>query len=239
MLGSLVVRPSENDSLNSRVTKTNTSYKYNGGWAKAIRNGNTIIGTIDLAQIGAWVEKLELELDSKTNIVVVRLFADKVKTHWTNISYFTKGNEIEDYIECAQRLNETPLNRVSWLQDVSVYETKITKDELYRVLSSKSLCVKLEDKKLLTIEFKTYSINELLKGRNKGSPSIGAKQLDLQQNLKYNLTHKAKQYVQNPDFKYSPEEYHNLVKHRLVNEINLPRLLNANNNVSKWKNYYN
>lgn len=149
------------------------------------------------------------------------------------MSYFTKGNELEDFIPQARELNEVVLRKVVCFEDASVREAKITKEELFRILSSKSFCVKLEDEDVVIIEFETYEINKLLKERSRYVPNAKIEQLDLQQNLEYNLRHKAKQYLQNPSLSRSLAEQFEELKQRLVNEINLPRLIDANNNVPK------
>ncbi|XXN19789.1 MAG: hypothetical protein AAJB65_00270 [Candidatus Hodgkinia cicadicola] len=238
-LGNLVVRPREEDKINNGIIKSTITQKYNQGWAKATRNNNIVIGTIDLASNCDLIERVEFEVDLKSNNVAVRLFADKIKTHWANISYFTKGNEIEDYIQQVRQLNEVSLNRTTYLADASVWEVKITKDELFRVLSSRQFCLKLEDKTTTVIEFETCEIKRLLKERRAHSLNANIEQLNLQQNLEYNLKHKAKHYLQNPNTKDDLIEQYEKMKQKLINEINLPRLLDANNNVPKWKNYYN
>ncbi len=235
-LGNLVVRPAEADKLNSGVLKSASVFKYTQGWAKAVRNGNVVIGTIDLVSVNTWVESVEFERRARTDDVIVRLLADKTKTHWANISYFTKGNELEENV--ARALNEVMLHKVRYLEDASVREVKISRDELFRILSSKSFCIKLEDEKVIVIEFETCEMNRLLKERSERSLNAIADQRDLQQNLKYNLQHKAKQYMQSPSLKRGLAEQFEELKQRLVNEINLPRLVAANNNVPKWRNYY-
>ncbi|XXN13666.1 MAG: hypothetical protein AAI902_00305 [Candidatus Hodgkinia cicadicola] len=237
-LGNLVLRPAETDKLNSGTIKSASVIKYNQGWAKAIRGGNVIIGTIDLVAACTWAESIEFEFCAKTNNVIVRLLADKTKTHWTNVSYFTKGNKLEDYIQRVRELNEIVLHKAFCFEDASVREAEITKDEMFRILSSKSLCIKLEDENVVIIEFETCEINKLLKEQSRYNPNAKTEQLDLQQNLEYNLRHKAKQYLQNPSLSRSLAEQFEELKQRLVNEINLPRLINADNNAPKWKNYY-
>lgn len=237
-LGNLVLRPAEADKLNSGTIKSASVVKYNQGWAKAIRSGNVVIGTVDLVAACTWAESIELELYAKTNNVIVRLLADKTKTHWTNVSYFTKGNESEGYTQQARELNEIVLHKVFYFEDASVREAKITQEELFRILSSKSFCIKLEDEDVVIIEFETCEINKLLKSQSRYNPNAKIEQLDLQQNLEYNLRHKAKLYLQNPSLNRSLAEQFEELKQKLVNEINLPRLINANNNAPKWRNYY-
>ncbi|AHL30926.1 MAG: hypothetical protein HCTETUND1_113 [Candidatus Hodgkinia cicadicola] len=237
-LGNLVVRPAEADKLNSGIIKSASVVEYNQGWAKAVRSGNVVIGTIDLVAACTWAESVEFEFCAKTNNATVRLLADKTKTHWTNVSYFTKGNESEDYMLLARALNEVALHKVFCFEDASVREAKITKDELFRILSSKRFCVKLEDENVVIIEFETREINKLLKEQSRYVPNAKIEQLDLQQNLEYNLRHKAKQYLQSPSLSRSLAEQFEELKRKLVNEINLPRLIGANKNVPKWKNYY-
>ncbi|AUG91349.1 hypothetical protein TETLON1_000053 [Candidatus Hodgkinia cicadicola] len=232
-LGNVVVRPAEADKLNSGIIKSASVIEYNQGWAKAVRSGNVVIGTIDLVAACAWVESVELEFCAKTNNAIVRLPADKTKTHWTNVSYFTKGNELEDYIPRARSLNEVALHKAFCFEDASVREAKITKDELFRILSSKRLCIKLEDEDVVIIEFETHEINRLLKEQSRYVPNAKIEQLDLQQNLEYNLRHKAKQYLQNPSLSRSLAEQFEELKQKLANEINLPRLIGAGNNAPK------
>ncbi|XXN13837.1 MAG: hypothetical protein AAI978_00310 [Candidatus Hodgkinia cicadicola] len=237
-LSNLTVRPAQGDRLNSGIIKAALTLKYDQGWAKAIRNGNVVIGTVDLAVCCTWIENVEFEVSACSDDVVIRLFADKVRTHWTSISYFTKGSELENYIQQIQELNEVVLIRVAYLSDASVCEAKITRDELFRILSSESFCIKLEDEKIVIIEFKTCEIKKLLKERGEYVPSAKIEQRDLQQNLEYNLNHRAKYYMQNPNLSEDLAEQFEKMKKRLVNEINLPRLINANNNVPKWRDYY-
>ncbi|AUG33936.1 hypothetical protein TETCHI1b_000066 [Candidatus Hodgkinia cicadicola] len=238
-LGNLVVRPAAVDKLSRGIIKSASVIKYSQGWAKAVRSGNVVIGTIDLVAACTWVESVEFELCAKTNNVIVRLLADKTKTHWTNVSYFTKGNELEDYIQLARELNEVVLHKVLCFEDASVREAKITNDELFRVLSSESFCIKLEDENVTIIEFETHEINKLLRERSRYIPNAKIEQLDLQQNLEYNLRHKAKQHLQNPSLNRGLAEQFEELKQKLVNEINLPRLIAANASAPKWKNYYN
>ncbi|XXM93364.1 MAG: hypothetical protein AAI946_00305 [Candidatus Hodgkinia cicadicola] len=238
-LGNLVVRPAQGDKLSSKVINSALVCEYAQGWAKAVKNNNVIIGTIDLSANCVWVESVEFELSAKTDSVIIRLFADKVKTYWTNISYFTKGDQLERFAQQAQELNEVVLRRALYFGDCSVYEIEITRDELFRILSSRRFCIKLQDANTTIIEFRTCEINALLKNHNKYTPNAKIEQLDLQQNLEYNLKHKAKQYMQNPSLKGNLAEQFEQMKRRLVNEINLPRLIDANQNVPKWKNYYN
>lgn len=125
------------------------------------------------------------------------------------------------------------LHKVLYFEDASVREAKITKDEAFRMLSSESFCIKLEDENTTIIEFETREINKLLKEQSRYIPNAKIEQLDLQQNLEYNLRRKAKQYMQSPSLNRSLAEQFEELKRKLVNEINLPRLIAANNNVPK------
>ncbi|ATY93498.1 hypothetical protein CHOCRA_000065 [Candidatus Hodgkinia cicadicola] len=238
-LSNLVAKPAEGDKINNGLIRSTSTQKYNQGWAKATRSGNIVIGTIDLASSCDLIESVEFEINLESNNVIIKLLADKIKTHWTNISYFTKGNKVEDYIWQTRQLNEVTLNRTAYLSDVAVWKAEVTRDELFRILSSKIFCIKLEDKTITIVEFETYEISKLLKTQNNFSPAASLEQLDLQQNLKYNLEHKAKYYLQHPNIRDNLAEQYEEMKRKIVNEINLPRLLDANDNMPKWKNYYN
>jgi len=80
-LENLTVKPSESERINAAKAKPTTTFKYELGWAKAVRNNNTVVGTIDLAAICTWVESAEIELNKRKGEVNIRLLADKSKLY--------------------------------------------------------------------------------------------------------------------------------------------------------------
>ncbi|XXM93547.1 hypothetical protein AAHH88_00275 [Candidatus Hodgkinia cicadicola] len=238
-LENLIAKPSEGERINNAKIKSTTTFKYELGWAKALRNANTVVGTIDLPAICTWVESVEIELNRRKGETTIRLLADKAKLCWTNVSYFTRGSQLEDELKPIQEVNKTKLHKTRFAADACVYEASAGADELYRIMLSKKLCIELVDRSITVIEFETSEINQLLKQTGKHVAKAKADQIDLQQNLEYNLRHKAKRYMQQPNLKDDLAEQFEKMKKRIINEINLPRLVQANHHVPKTKNYYN
>ncbi|WGS83581.1 MAG: hypothetical protein P3M75_00150 [Candidatus Hodgkinia cicadicola] len=214
-LENLTVKPSENERINTAKAKPTAALEYELGWAKAVRN-NTVVGTIDLAAACAWVESAEIELNKRKGEAIIRLLADKSKLCWTNVSYFTKGSQLEDESKPTQEVNKTKLYKARFSSGARVCEAIAGK--LYRIMLNKKLCLELVDRSTTVVGFKTNEINELLKQTAKHGSKAKAEQIDLQQNLEYNLEHKCKQYMQQPERRLGGTVWENEKKYNKRNK---------------------
>ncbi len=112
------------------------------------------------------------------------------------------------------------------------------KYELLKIKLHELLCVRIIGmKKSFALEFETkYILKAILDKYNPCIKSALIEQFNLQQNLKYNLDNKVKIFMKEPNLNEDLEQQFNNMKKRLLNEINLPRLIH--NNLPKYKNYY-
>ncbi|MFP3037779.1 MAG: hypothetical protein ACKESC_00290 [Candidatus Hodgkinia cicadicola] len=107
------------------------------------------------------------------------------------------------------------------------------KYELIKIKLHELLCVRIIGRKKV---FETkYILKAILDKYNPCIKSALIEQFNLQQNLKYNLDNKVKNH-ERTELNEDLEQQFNNMKKRLLNEINLPRLIH--DNLPKYKNYY-
>ncbi|MFP3039414.1 MAG: hypothetical protein ACKESB_01660 [Candidatus Hodgkinia cicadicola] len=219
-------------TLDDWKTKSRNIITYEMGWSRTVRSGNTIIGTDDAAALGAWIENLEIEIFANEDKVVVRMLADSTKLAQTSVGYFVKTSSSDFGLFEKYRLVKVRLEA-----DNCVYELHVTKAELVKLRLGKTFYIELLDEELTTIEFESEGvISALVNNCTKaGTVRVLAEQKILQQNLRYNLLHKAKTYMRSSSLKDDLVVQFETLKTRLVNEINLPSL--AKQNSPRYKSF--
>ncbi len=133
---------------------------------------------------------------------------------------------------------EIELNKIKSSVNGCVYDFYMDKFELLKIKLHELLCVRIMGrKKSFALEFETkYILKAILGKYNPCIKSALIEQFNLQQNLKYNLDNKVKIFMKEPNLNEELDQQFNNMKKRLLNEINLPRLIQGN--LPKYKNYY-
>ncbi len=133
-------------------------------------------------------------------------------------------------------VEKSRFDKTKYKDENCVYELHSTRAELVKIRLGQSLCIELLGDEITTIEFKSKDITDALTSTSKAETltALGEQKI-LQQNLKYNLSHKAKTCMLTPNLKDDLVGQFEATKKRLVNEISLPSLVRQN--VPRYKNY--
>lgn len=141
----------------SAARKLARTVSYDLGWSKAVRNGAIIVGADDAASLGAWVEKLEIEVDADKAGATLRLAADSNGAQDAVFVFYLKNDD-------GGALEKTKMTSLESDGDWRVHEAKLSKTDVLKLKLWSTLCVEMLDRDPTVLEFKTEAITRALAG---------------------------------------------------------------------------
>lgn len=190
------------------------------------KNGNIIIGAVDVVSTCSWVEGFEFEISPQR--VVARVSTDKVKLATATVKLYALCTSEDEQVIVL----EHEMSRIGLINDACRFEATMSKAEFLTIKTSNILRIEvfnlLRDN-ITVVEFDTQKMISALKTEitRESTMRALAEQAVLQKNLLFNLNHKAKEYMKNPNISQDLGEQFEAMKLRLINEVNDPQLLST------------
>ncbi len=198
---------------NNKVNNLN----YNFGWLKTKLYDNIVLSSIDLDILNTIIDKIDLLIFR--DYVVLRTSLNKRAIKNIILKWYVKS--INNSIELL-----VFKSKIKGLN----YEMFINKYEFMKIKLNNLLYVSVFDLDETIISFDVKSLLKCLHETRVVSTTMIINQSNLQQNLKYNLNNKIKEYINQVNIVDDLEEQYEMMKKRLLIEVNMPRLV-----VKKWK----
>lgn len=161
-------------------------------------------------------------------MVTIRISTDKSKLAIANVKLLALQNYKTERIVTFDR----ELNRIGLLNDACRFEAIINKMDFLKIKATNVLRIEVSNllrNDTILVEFETKGmLNALMTKITRDTTNKAlTEQTFLQNNLLFNLNHKAKEYLQCPNVTQDLGEQFDAMKLKLINEVNDPQLLKA------------
>ncbi|PIM94964.1 hypothetical protein MAGCAS_179 [Candidatus Hodgkinia cicadicola] len=194
-----------------------SSLNYNSEWLKTKLRNNVVLSSMYLDNLNTIVDKIELSVFS--NCVVLGVCLNRCITKDIILKWYVRSTT--DGIEL--------LSFKSKIRGL-IYEIFIDKYEFMKIRLNNLLYVGIFESSGIIINFDTKNLFKCLHETKVISSTMVINQVNLQQNLKYNLDNKVKDYVNQVNIVDDLTEQHEMMKKRLLIEVNMPKLI-----MKRWK----
>ncbi|XZQ54690.1 MAG: hypothetical protein ACTTM7_00190 [Candidatus Hodgkinia cicadicola] len=210
-----------------KFKQTAEPIKYELDWAKVIKGDSVIIGAVDVISTKSWIEGFEFEITSET--ITTRILTDKSKLAIAEVRLCA----LRDYEGKQVVTFDRKLARIGIINDSCRFEVNINKMDFLMIKTANVLRVEVLNvlkKDITSIDFGSRRMLRALsiKTTQKVTNEALEEQSFLRRNLLFNLNHKTKEYLKQPNTIQDWGEQFTAMLRRLTNEINDPRLLRTN-----------